>query len=90
MGRRLYNIFCEAGLSADVTGWIRVRRTNDIAYLGPVYVLASLRQKIIDLGLMTEAELNAVIEDLRAAQKDHCNLLVSPFVIGVWARISFT
>src|ERR1700757_3806537 len=44
MGRRLYSVFCEAGLSADVTGWIGVRRTNDLAYLSPVYFLISLRQ----------------------------------------------
>jgi len=86
MGRRLYYVFCEAGLGADVTGWISVRRTNDPAYLSPVYVLVSLRQRIIDLGLLTEAELNTLVEELRAAQKDSRNFLVSPLVIGVWAH----
>jgi ubiquinone/menaquinone biosynthesis C-methylase UbiE len=87
MGRRLYRVFCEAGLAADVTGWIRVRRSNDPAYLNPVYSLISLRQKIIDLGLLKEVELNAIIEELRAAQKDSRNSFVSPLVIGAWARV---
>jgi ubiquinone/menaquinone biosynthesis C-methylase UbiE len=87
MGRRLYSVFCEAGLTPEVTGWIRVRCTNDLAYLTPVYFLTSLQQKIIDLGLLNEADLNTIIEELRAAQKDSCNSFVSPLVIGAWARI---
>jgi hypothetical protein len=87
MGRKLYHVFCEAGLAADVTGWVRVRRSNDPAYLSPVYFLISMRQKIIDLGLLKEPELNTIIEELQLAQKDSFNSFVSPLVIGAWARI---
>lgn len=86
MGRRLYHVFYEAGLTPEVTGWIRVRRTNDPAYLSPVYFLMSMRQRIIDFGLLTDGELNTIIEELQAAQKDPFNFLVSPLVIGVWAH----
>jgi SAM-dependent methyltransferase len=87
MGRRLYSVFCEAGLEANVVGWIDLRRTHDAPYLNPAYFLISLRQQIISLGLTTETELNAIIEELQAAQKDSRNFSVSPLLVGVWAHV---